>query len=290
MVRGLRHELSIKLDLLVAYPYLKNKSTMMATRKAAESGHRIWVDSGAFTTYKAGGQPTEVAEYISFIKSLEFRPERIFTLDVIGDPVATKQNHDRLLDAGIRPVPILTPGAPIESLDEMYEHSDLVAVGGLNSNKGAGGGGPGWAKYVLEHERRPLHLLGFVNKAIIAKYKPYSIDASTWEYAGRVGTIKFYMGHGRLVCISRHQCSGPLSNKQTEAIKAYGLSTKVLLKEDNWRGGRSLARHTGCRATIRFVLDIYKQFGTRYVLACAGSGAFEMIANAIKDEEAYANR
>jgi hypothetical protein len=275
----------VTIDILIAYPYLR--SMLDEAKIAVERGHRLWLDSGAFTTYKAGSAPTPVADYIAFVKALDFPVERIFTLDVIGDPVATERNHQTLLDAGIRPVPVITPGASLSGLDAMYEHSDLVAVGGLNSNKGSGGGGPGWAKYVLEHERRPLHLLGFGNRPIIARYKPYSVDASTWEYTGRTGTMPLYMGHGRMVPIKRTDCNRPLTQEQLVALKAYGLTISDVVREQAWHGIGSITRYTGARSTVRFAMDIRRQFGTRYVFACTGRSGVRMIIRAAEQESEH---
>lgn len=284
MAQKSRTKLSIKIDFLVAYPYLRSKSTMNAARSAVEAGHRLWLDSGAFTTYKAGGQPTAVSDYVSFIRGLDFPIERIFTLDVVGDPAATKRNHDRLLDEGIRPVPIFTPGTPLNALDVMYQTSDLVAVGGINTNKGSGGGGPGWAKYVLEHEARPIHLLGFINKPIIAKYKPYSVDASSWTFARRTGQIDLYIGRGKNVILRRTEMASGIKSEQIDAIKAYSASVNELRKESSWRGGYSVSSILNGRSSIRLMLDIRSQFATRYVFACAGGSDLNEIILAAKIE------
>lgn len=272
------------IDYLIAYPYL-NKSTIDACVQAQENGHKLWIDSGAFTTYKAKKPPTPVSEFIAFVRAFPIQPERVFTLDVVGDAAATKVNHERLVDAGLNVVPIATPGTPLSELEMMYKHSDLIAVGGINTHKGSGGGGTGWAKHVLTNNNKHVHLLGCLNKSLIARYRPYSVDAASWEYGALTGTLSLYLGRGRAVTIKRTDMAGAITDEQTAAIRSYGYDLKDLRKEASWRGQSGLHFVLGAQSMIRFAMDCRKQFDTRVVLSLVNGHLLDVVQRAFAIEK-----
>jgi len=272
-------------NFLVAYPYL-DVGLIQACADAASKGHKFWMDSGAFTTYKANKAATPVDEFANFVKTFPIKPDRIFTLDVIGDPIKTEENYRYLSSQGIDTIPIATPGAKPYEIASMYEHSDLVAVGGINTNKGAGGGGLGWAKHVLETNKKPVHLLGSLNKSLIAKYKPYSADASTWEYGARMGHLPLYVGKGKTVVIARTDLKTKITDEQADAIKSYGYTLKDARAEESWHGGQSMSRFLGAQSTLRFAADCQRLFNTKVVLSLTTTKALRIVLEAYDREQA----
>jgi hypothetical protein len=271
------------IDYLVAYPYLNKTQMIDACTEAYQAGHKLWIDSGAFTTYKAKKEPTPVDEFVRFVRTFPFQPERVFTLDVIGDPVRTNYNHKRIIDSGLNVVPIITPGTAVSDIDAMYGHSDLVAVGGIVTHKGAGGGIP-WAKHVLVNNNRPVHLLGCLSKPLIAKYKPYSVDAASWEYGGLMGQVSLYMGRGRSVTIHRTDMGKRINEDQSVALESYGYNISDVRKESWWRGQNGYHRVIGAQSMIRFAFDCRLQFGTRVVLSLVNSNALSIVQKAFNIE------
>ncbi|MBP1931775.1 hypothetical protein [Ammoniphilus resinae] len=86
-------------------------------------GLQVLVDSGAFSAWRAAEEgkdvePIEVEAYAQFL--LKHQDDILFgyfTLDVVGDPDATKENTDYLKSMGLKPIEIWHVQSPWELLD-----------------------------------------------------------------------------------------------------------------------------------------------------------------------------
>ncbi len=113
------------LNVLVAYPYVKDGMIKEMT-PLINSGHIRWLlDSGAFTAHNSGKDIT-LDEYCRFLDRLPVKPWRYFMLDVIGNPDATWNNYQKMLSRGYKPVPIFTYGSDLQLVDEYYKTSDYI--------------------------------------------------------------------------------------------------------------------------------------------------------------------
>lgn len=262
-----------KLRLLVAYPYMAKSVMDLLVKREEEI--QLLLDSGAFTAWKAGRE-INVHEYIKFIKNLPVKPWKYFALDVIGNAEATRTNYQLMLDAGLKPIPIFTRGENPDILDEYYKTSDVVGIGGLVGTQG----NKGFVKGImgLVGDRR-VHLLGFTGLDFLKAYRPYMADSSSWEMGARFAACPLYLGKGRpLVSLRKgtivKQLQDPLI---VEAIEAIKLNPSDFLKNDNWAGGRSIARITGARSMRRYSDDIYDNLGTNLFLAASTNLAIELV-------------
>lgn len=251
-------------SFLMAYPLGKTPLANLANAKA--HGHRILIDSGAFTAWKKGRTLT-VAEYTTFIKALDFTPDHYLSLDVVGDPVQTERNDMALRDAGLSPVAVYTRGSPIEYLDRAYERSPaLVAIGGLVGTPNR----EGYVKHLMKHVgTRPVHLLGFVRAPFIMRYRPYSVDSSSATAAGVWGRLALYAGGGKFLAVNRPNMHTRPSDDFCALLRTYGVEPSELAREQAWRGGesRSVARRLGIQGFLRFALDAERLFGTKVYIA-----------------------
>ena len=179
-------------DILISRVYL-NKFNIERIHKYVESGvlRSVLLDSGAFTYYRKNiDMPVE--NYIEFLQGLDVPIWRYFALDVIGSSITTMDNLRKMYDAGLTPIPVWQRGMTRDQIDEMYEMSDLVAIGGVV-------GRPHLLQWTIEKlwpKDKKLHILGLGDAYKIARYAPYSIDNSNFsEY--RWGRIKMYIGGNR---------------------------------------------------------------------------------------------
>ena len=180
--------------VLVSWPYVIGAMVERLYDGLADGLiHSLLIDSGAFTAWKHG-TTLDIREYIQFVKTMPFEPTGYFQLDVIGDPVATLVNLERMYDAGLKPIPVWTVGAPEEHIARMYELSPaMVALGGLVGN-------PPYTKHLLENlwpQDKVYHLLGVAHHGILARYRPPSTDTSSWLSGPRYGRFTLYRGNGR---------------------------------------------------------------------------------------------
>lgn len=261
------------LNLLVAYPYVKPDVISLLQERAGEI--RFLLDSGAFTAWKAG-RTISVDEYCKFIESLPFTPWRYFTLDVVGDAHATKKNYDIMRERGFTPVPIFTRGEDLSIMDEYFETSDVVGIGGLVGTRG----NKGFVKGIMDKVGgRRVHWLGFTNLAFLKVYKPYMADSSSWEMGARFASCPLYMGGGRpLVSIKKASLRDQLKNESiVSAIEREGFVPEDLYNHENWKGGYSITRRLGARSMRRFSEDVEKNLGTYVFLAATKRYACELL-------------
>ena len=267
------------LNILMSRPYigndlfelfLENKDTM-----------RLLIDSGAFTNWKKGKE-SSVDEYMTFLSDLPVQPWNYFTLDKIGDSEVTRQNHQKMIGQGFKPIPIFTRGTDLDELDELYDTSDLVGVGvGVGSNNYKG-----YLQHVIENnDDRPLHWLGVTNPQMVGMFKPFSCDSSSWESGGRYGSINIYLGRGSFKTYKRLDAIKKAPEpKVWKSIRTYGFNPKDLQFEENWHGGHSIARTLGCQSWVRYLIDVKQRFNTELFMACTTKYGVKLCIDAYKKE------
>lgn len=260
-----------KLNILVAYPYMK--PDVVSILKTHQDDIRFLLDSGAFTSWKAG-KPIALDDYCRFIESLPFKPWRYFTLDVIGNPEASLKNYEIMLSRGFKPIPIFTRGEDIKMIDEYYKTSDVVGIGGLVGTVGNKGFVKGIMKKVGD---RKVHWLGFTNKEFIKFYKPYMCDSSSWESGARYGSFSLYLGNGKFYQCNKKDFKRKPDDKICAIIKSYGVNVDDLSKDKNWSGGRSLNRTINAMSIVRSNLDTEKNIGTKQFAAAATTLAVTLL-------------
>jgi hypothetical protein len=261
-----------RLNILVAFPYWTPRLDPLFQIVRDELD--LLIDSGAFTAAQSG-KAIRLDDYLSFIDGLSVKPWRYFTLDVIGDPEGTRHNFDEARRRGYSPVPIFTPGETLEALEEYYDRSDLVGIGGLVTAKLNGINPKAFLKRTLRAAGdRHTHLLGLTSVNALKSIKPYSCDSSNWESGSRFGNVAVYVGQGRFESITKKSFAAEKPPDHVlRAIEALGFDPYLLLKRENWHGGRSCARYIGCASWVAASLDIERNLGTKLFLAASAAKA-----------------
>lgn len=253
----------------MSFPYLSQQ--VLETIKAAEDDVCLFVDSGAFTAWKAG-KTVSLDAYCKFIETLPVKPWRYFMLDVIGDPHATMRNYETMLQRGFNPVPVFTRGEDLSVLDEFYKTTDCVGLGGVAGSDKAS---YQWVRAVADHlGKRKYHILGMTSLDWIKYLKPYSCDSSSWNYVARYGNIQLYMGRGRVQWFIREDLQDGRDTKAIfERASRYGITRESLSKDSAWRGasknGKNLGLALSACSWIDLSLDMRKALNTNLFLACA---------------------
>lgn len=253
------------LNILIAYPYFK-KLKPETIEVLRDPDVRFLLDSGAFTAWKSG-QPIELDEYTDFLDRIPLEPWKYFTLDVIGDGEKTKDNYYKLLEQGYKPIPIYTRGENIKMIDEYFETSEIVAVGGLVGTKG----NRGFVKNILDkYPNKKFHLLGFTNHNFISYYRPYMCDSSSWNSGVRFKTSRLYMGRGRFIPISKDTFRSRPSIEIIDRCEFYGIDYEKLGYEEYWitRWKSDRPFEMLCSMSyIQYQQDLQRILGVNYFLA-----------------------
>lgn len=263
------------LNLLIAYPYMSKG--ILDLLKENEKHIRFFLDSGAFTAWKSG-KPIQLDDYCKFLESLPITPWRYFALDVIGDPAGTERNYQLMLKRGFKPVPIFTRGEELAKVDELYETSDMIAVGGLVGTEGNRGFVKG---IMIKIGKRKVHWLGFTNLDFMRVYKPYSTDSSSWESGARFGQVSVYTGGGRKIKITRTTAARDIMNFNLRvALERYGFDPMDTLDPKNWRGGQSFGRLLGAASVLQIQKEYGEAFDTKVFAAATTDYAIRILLEA----------
>lgn len=252
-----------KLNVLVAYPYM-GKSVINGLIHHQDKINFL-LDSGAFSAWKSGKTVT-LDDYCRFLTSLPITPWKYFTLDVVGDPKKTMENYREMLKRGFKPMPVFTPSAPFEHIEEYFETADLLGCGGLTEKYGKKG--LVYLKNVFAYAKgRPIHLLGYTTPSYIKHFRPFSCDSSSWQRASRYGLLDIYVGNGEYIQITRRTSIEMPKPEILEAIRKLGFNSSEISKEKNWRGGSCLPLAIGSRSWVKLMLDVEKNIKTKVFLA-----------------------
>lgn len=262
------------LNILVAYPYCKPR--ILALLGELGTDVRFLLDSGAFSAFNAG-TVISLDDYCRFIETSPVTPWRYFNLDVIGDAAGSARNYAIMRARGLTPVPIFTRGADVAEIDEMYETSDLVGIGGVALRHN-----PPYRYLKAVHQKtagRPLHLLGIASPEWLHYFRPYSCDSTSFNRAMRYGLMDVYLGDGKFAkfyCGKRLQSAqshnalaGPPNEKVIQAVRGMGFDPYALARYENWSKDAGIARWVSTFSWVRFSMDIERHAGSRCFLACA---------------------
>jgi len=182
--------------LLASYYYVRKWNPDKMGKVIRDKGIEWMLDSGAYSA-KTLGEEIPLDEYIEFVKRHEqYLSGGYVTLDAIGSPSESKRNLETMLDAGLHPLPVHVFGDTGERMDELFELSDLVCLGGLKRP----GRGPAPKQYVLQKMEwangRAVHWLGYTTQSHMTALRPYSVDSSSWQSPVMYGGCYVYQGGG----------------------------------------------------------------------------------------------
>lgn len=154
----------------------------------------LLIDSGAFTAHTKG-RPIDIGAYASYLERWRGCWDHAITLDVIGDPVATRRNTAVLHRRGLPVMPVFTRGDRVAEFDAMVRDCGYVCVGGLV------GMPKKWQipRVTLLQKRAEqlgggIHALGIGSMDTLRQARPYSADASSISGAFRFGSVVYFDG------------------------------------------------------------------------------------------------
>ena len=196
--------------LLVSFHYLiKGGALAQMVYRFWDSGQvAILIDSGAFSAHRLGTK-IRLTTYIDACKEYATHDETwgCIQLDVIGEKDMSRRNLDRMVAAGVKPMPVVTVDAPPAIGAEYAQINNRMCVaGGIGFCatpicKALGHGD--WLKdrYIAVKEaageNAELHGLGFVWFPDMFTVPLASVDSSSHSAGERFGILsKFTRGKG----------------------------------------------------------------------------------------------
>jgi hypothetical protein len=171
------------LRFLASYHYCKTKQEII--NKYTDLLYDVFIDSGAFSADNCDAS-INIDEYCEFIKQTGVR--KYATLDVIGDPIKTLENHNYMINEhGLKPMITFHMGSTIKDLDKLL-HFDYIALGGMVMKGGKFGHLDAVWDHILRHNAKiKVHGFGLTNVEIIDRYPWHSVDSSSFKGCKRFG-------------------------------------------------------------------------------------------------------
>jgi hypothetical protein len=208
---------------LFSFYYLRKSQQLLdcATKRPGV----CFLDSGAFSALNFN-ETLKVEEYIDFIKKTA--NWGVYAgLDVIGNPVATQENQEKMEKAGLSPIPTFHLNSPDTVLMEMCERYKYIALGGLVPISRKKREINEWLYHCFSIIKKnwPIKVHGFgVNSPDLwLKYPFYSVDATSWLSSAR---------YGRDMFIKDRRMEKFEAKKVHYLVRAEGLLAKYRQKAD----------------------------------------------------------
>jgi hypothetical protein len=247
------------LPVLISYAYERCFDWERVAKLAPELD--LLIDCGAYTVHKKG-KKISLEEYYDFLARINFPVVGYFALDSIGDPVKTWSNFIDMKENGFEPIPIFTRGDELRRLDEYYNYSDIVALGGLWAG---GENDPGYVKYIMEEgfRGRRVHWLGFAVHNLMLYFKPTSVDAINWKRALIYGRLSLWTGTG-FIEAHRKEFGGRRLPSIARTIRKLGFDPYLLKKEESWRGVHTYAHTISTISYFRYIRLLKRRIGTDF--------------------------
>jgi len=279
-------ELRAKFPILMSFAMVREKAVSRLygfKELVSDPQVEVLLDSGAFTALNAGHE-VKLVDYMRFVEKWHDRLFGYLALDVLGDPAATDRNLQEMLRAGFKPIPVHVRGDSGQRMDELFQLSDWVALGGLRRPHA------GWAplSYVKQKMQwaagRNVHWLGYTSESVVKAFLPFSCDSSNWANGARFGTASMYLGDFRWLP-DRH-ASAFEEHKFTEQEEAIlseiGFTTADVCNPTlrkatpNGKGSSTYARHVPfmmkAQSCVQYTYDMRRKLGPRVFIAATPLG------------------
>ena len=267
----LQEQNKLRFNVLVSFALAKLKEIESFLQQAPPETE-LMIDSGAFSVKTVGAEIT-IPEYVEFIKALPIKPYGYMTLDVLGDSKKTLANYIKLKEHGLDPIPIFTRGAHLSEL-EHYRDSKIIALGNLGASKVNYFAWIDRVKAELQSRKinASIHLLGKTEASLIYRWRPSSVDASSWN-TSRWGLMTLYSGGGKFISVSKKNLPDKIKQHPwiVSLIRSHGLRVSDCFKETEWRGGSPISESATAVAWLRYAEDIEARYGTKVFLATMGN-------------------
>ena len=161
-------------NILISYFYLKalEKNTPLSAFK----GHRMMLDSGAYSAYNSG-KSVDIDALIEEAKKPVWN--EAVGLDVIGDAEGSRKNARYMHSKGSRAFPVFHIGDPWDLLAEYCKNFEKVGLS-------CGFGEPVtesnafYAECFARQWPHKFHSFGWIVEEMLMRFPFHSADASTW--------------------------------------------------------------------------------------------------------------
>lgn len=268
-----------KVPILISYHYMRKWTDDRIAYVLGNPVNEVLLDSGAFSALNTGAE-IPLDEYCEFLDRWGDKLFGYMLLDKLGDPVQSARNYDTMLERGLEPIPIHVRGDDQKRMDQLFETSDYIALGGLRRPK-RGWSTKGYVELKMQWaDGRAVHWLGYTRYDMLPLYRPYSCDSANIMQAAMYGLLGVFE-QGKIKNYKRKDIinrSGP-SVAMQRLLDDVGATWDDLKHPLAWKQASKLGQRyvefLACSMTVfgfvRMSLSMQRNLGTRVFLAVTGS-------------------
>lgn len=193
---------NLRLKILLSYWYYKDTDLDALFKKYfTEPYPEVFADSGGFSA-ETQGVHISIGEYADWVRRWNHLFVTYANLDVIGNPVQTWENQQRLEDMGLTPLPVFHTGSSWEHLERYIENYPYIALGGMVPYLRRSKDLMPWLVQCFKRAqgKAVYHGFGATSWMVVSNLPWYSVDSSSWGKGFRYGQVPLFdMRRGRFV-------------------------------------------------------------------------------------------
>lgn len=177
-----------RFNILWSYAYLKNDRSYDVIQQLGTCAN-VLIDCGAFTAWMTGKEIT-IDEYIKVCKQrLHGKVWQYIALDKIRVPAETRTNLQKMLDAGLTPMPVWVEGMDENEIPGLVDINEHICVPGGTKSSDDFIYHRIQTAHKVTNGRAKSHALGFLRFPDIFRLPLFSGDSSTFSNGSRFGVF-----------------------------------------------------------------------------------------------------
>lgn len=261
--------------LLISYSFLQRDPKSRAMVEALSDTVMFLIDSGAFSAWAnkmkrltgkhVANEDVQLEPYIQYCRDkLDGRVWQYIMLDVPRDTEASAANWNKMLNAGLKPMPVMVLGWGKDEAREFAATNTHICVAGMVLS--ARGYAARRVQETYESTGAQIHALGYGRWPDIFRLPMFSADSSAiqngqkwgWlcRYERKYG-VEFFRVQAGMEGLSRAKRDAAV-RVITELTENWGVTREQVLDIRNSRGGISLSRATTAYAYLNFTADVWR--------------------------------
>lgn len=263
--------------LLLSFAYLQ-QPILQQLYHGLKHHLEIMVDSGAFTVFanrrhRLSGRSDTVRtvsldDYVAFCKAERANLWQYVALDVIRNPEGTTRNLQTMVDAGLRPMPVIIEGYTPEQISGLLEVNEHLCVAGTaygtteyRAQRVL------WADALL-HGQGKLHALGYSTTPHIFYLPLASSDSTTFVNGCRFGQVHLF---DRVDRIFYYNPRAPRARSRWFGYAStHGLSNREILDTTCYNGANGWQAIATANSYVELADALWKRREQRLFQATTG--------------------
>lgn len=213
----------------------------------------VLADSGAFSAATIGAT-IRLPDYVAWLRDWQGLITTAATLDVIGDPTATRRNTLTLERQGFQVLPVFHVGTPWGELEQLCARYRYLALGGMVPHKMKPDQVMRWLIRCFQIARdhgTVFHGFGQTRDKTCRDLPFYTVDSSAWAAGARYGRMRLW-DHRRARIVDVQTGNPTMARRHAAVLRAHGADPALVARHGfGLRSGKTDAEYERENLMIR---------------------------------------